>query len=87
MLKHQGHCRRSETHFRQNLACPDLANCNHQSDEGRANRDGSGDTSTSRSLQSAEFALLSYGPDKSWDPNVRVDAQGYNKDNIVEAGP
>lgn len=49
--------------------------------------DGSGDTSTSRALQSAEFALLSYGPDKSWDPNVRVDAQGYNKDNIVEAGP
>jgi type II secretory pathway pseudopilin PulG len=49
--------------------------------------DGGGDTSTSRSLQSAEFALLSYGPDKSWDPNVRVDAQGYNKDNIVEAGP
>jgi hypothetical protein len=49
--------------------------------------DGGGDTSTSRSLQSAEFALLSYGPDKSWDPNVRADAQGYNKDNIVEAGP
>jgi len=49
--------------------------------------DGGGDTSTSRALQSAEFALLSYGPDKSWDPNVRVDAQGYNKDNIVEAGP
>ena len=49
--------------------------------------DGGGDTSTSRALQSAEFALLSYGPDKSWDPNVRVDAQGFNKDNIVEAGP
>jgi len=49
--------------------------------------DGSNDTSTSRELQSAEFALLSYGPDKSWDPTVRADAQGYNKDNIVEAGP
>ena len=49
--------------------------------------DGGGDASTSRALQSAEFALLSYGPDKSWDPNVRVDAQGFNKDNIVEAGP
>jgi hypothetical protein len=49
--------------------------------------DGGGDASTSRALQSAEFALLSYGPDKSWDPGVRVDAQGFNKDNIVEAGP
>jgi type II secretory pathway pseudopilin PulG len=49
--------------------------------------DGGSDTSTSRALQAAEFALLSYGPDKSWDPTVRVDAQGYNKDNIVEAGP
>ena len=49
--------------------------------------DAQGDTSTSRELQTADFVLLSYGPDKSWDPFTRADAQGYNKDNIVEAGP
>ncbi len=49
--------------------------------------DGASDTSTSRALQAAEFALLSYGPNKSWDRTTRADAQGKNKDNIVEVGP
>ena len=46
-----------------------------------------GDTSSTFELQSAEFALLSPGPDLRADPNVRVDFDEFNRDNIVELGP
>jgi hypothetical protein len=36
---------------------------------------------------SSEFALLSFGPDQRWNPNIRADAEGYNEDNIVRFGP
>lgn len=49
--------------------------------------DFNGDTSTSRTLQSAEFALFSAGPDKRWNPLYRNDADHFNEDNIVETGP
>ncbi|MSR17990.1 MAG: type II secretion system protein [Phycisphaerales bacterium] len=49
--------------------------------------DGATDLSTSRGLRAAEFALLSYGPDRSWDRTRRVDVAGYNADNVVEVGP
>lgn len=49
--------------------------------------DANADTTTSRSLQLGEFALLSYGPDRQWNPFARIDPQGYNEDNIVETGP
>lgn len=48
--------------------------------------DGNGDTTTSRSLQTAEFALMSMGPDRQADFAARVDAGGFNDDNVVEAG-
>ncbi len=49
--------------------------------------DGNGDTSAARASRSAEFALLSFGPDQRWSPAVRVDDPGYNEDNIVRFGP
>lgn len=48
--------------------------------------DDNNDPSTSRQLRSAEFALLSFGPDQRWNPDVRVDAAGYNADNIIRLG-
>ena len=59
-----------------------------------------GDTSTTHALRTAEFALLSAGPDRSLDATTRYDAPDQsgndpdgdgiefeNKDNIVELGP
>ncbi|MSR28133.1 MAG: prepilin-type N-terminal cleavage/methylation domain-containing protein [Phycisphaerales bacterium] len=48
--------------------------------------DGNGDTTTSRGLQGAEFALFSMGPDRGVDFGVRIDAGGLNEDNIAEVG-
>jgi type II secretory pathway pseudopilin PulG len=49
--------------------------------------DAENDTSTSRMLQSAKFALFSSGPDRSLDSTRRVDTNDFNRDNIVEIGP
>ena len=49
--------------------------------------DAQGDTSANRAALAAEYALFSSGPDQSWDPTTRADAQGYNEDNIVRFGP
>ncbi|MDA0802436.1 MAG: hypothetical protein O2819_01575 [Planctomycetota bacterium] len=49
--------------------------------------DTTGDTSSTRALVAAEFALLSTGPDRAWNALVRVDNAGTNADNIVETGP
>jgi hypothetical protein len=56
--------------------------------------DGVGDTGTTHALNTAEFALFSYGPDKHSDDGVRRDDQpadphskSYNKDNLIEVGP
>lgn len=49
--------------------------------------DFNGDTSTTRALQGADFALMSVGPDRRWNPLYRNDADGFNADNIVETGP
>lgn len=46
----------------------------------------SGDNATSRALQTAEFGLLSSGPDKQWVRLQRADATEFNKDNLVEVG-
>lgn len=48
--------------------------------------DGNGDTTTSRALQGADFALMSMGPDRSADFDRRVDESGFNADNVVEVG-
>lgn len=48
--------------------------------------DGNGDTATSRSLQMADFALFSSGPNQRADYTVRRDATLFNEDNIVEVG-
>ncbi len=48
--------------------------------------DGNGDTTTSRSLQMADFALFSSGPDQRADFTVRSDASLFNEDNVVEVG-
>lgn len=48
--------------------------------------DANNDNTTLGRLKSANFALLSRGPDKSWDRSVRRDENGFNRDNIVEAG-
>ncbi|HMN95386.1 MAG TPA: type II secretion system protein [Phycisphaerales bacterium] len=45
-----------------------------------------GDNATARALQSADFALLSSGPDKQWSRLRRADPAERNKDNIVEVG-
>jgi hypothetical protein len=49
--------------------------------------DGNGVNLTTNELNSAEFALLSAGPDKRLETRYSRDAQEYNKDNIVEVGP
>ena len=48
--------------------------------------DANGDTTTSRDLVGAEFALLSPGPDRTIDTARRVDRNGRNEDNIVRVG-
>jgi len=51
------------------------------------------DRSSTRRLRAAEFALLSYGPDKKADLTRRINFSGprkeinVNEDNIVETGP
>ncbi|MCH2144868.1 MAG: type II secretion system GspH family protein [Phycisphaerales bacterium] len=51
--------------------------------------DAVGDTTVSRELLSAEFALFSPGPDRRSYDDVRVtnDDDQYNQDNIVRVGP
>jgi hypothetical protein len=49
--------------------------------------DQAGDTSASRAARAAEFALLSIGPDRRWNPQVRADEAGFNEDNLVRFGP
>lgn len=49
--------------------------------------DAAGDAFTSRELYGAEFALLSPGPDRRWDPRRRVGLNQENADNIVVTGP
>ncbi len=59
--------------------------------------DASGDTSTTMALRSAEFALFSPGPDRSFNPDLRYDLANepsndrgtdlFNQDNLVELGP
>ena len=49
--------------------------------------DANGDTSTSRSLISAEYALFTPGADGKNDDARRVDENDYNSDNLVEIGP
>ena len=57
--------------------------------------DADGKSTSTRNLDSAEYALFSSGPDKSYNQNITVDAttavpnsnNEYNKDNIVEVGP
>lgn len=49
--------------------------------------DAAGDTSTSRDLDAAEFALFSAGPDKALKGDRRVDQDRLNEDNMTEVGP
>ena len=49
--------------------------------------DANGDTSTSRALISAEYALFTPGADGKNDDARRVDEDDYNSDNLVEIGP
>lgn len=49
--------------------------------------DAAGDTTTTRALQGAAFALHSSGPDRRWNPLRRIDLDGFNADNIVETAP
>jgi len=48
--------------------------------------DANGDTTATRQLKTARFALFSPGPDKSANSEVRYDADELNRDNIVEVG-
>lgn len=48
--------------------------------------DASGDDSSSAHLKGASFALLSTGPDRSFNRTVRRDDAEFNKDNIVQTG-
>jgi type II secretory pathway pseudopilin PulG len=49
--------------------------------------DAAGDGGASRAARAAEFALLSFGPDRRWNPQVRADPEGFNEDNLVRFGP
>jgi len=49
--------------------------------------DANDDSTTTFSLQSAEFAIFSSGPDLTVDETVRYDNEEFNKDNIVGVGP
>ena len=49
--------------------------------------DANGDTSTSRSLISAEYALFTPGADGRSDDERRIDPEDYNIDNLMEVGP
>ena len=48
--------------------------------------DALGDTGSSKSLQMADFAFFSSGPDQRADFTTRRDATLFNEDNIVEVG-
>jgi len=56
------------------------------SDQSVGVADTKGDTSSSAALKGASFALLSKGPDRSYDRTARRDTGEFNKDNIVQAG-
>ena len=45
-----------------------------------------GDSTTTRDLLAAEFALLSPGPDRGVNLAVRRDQAGLNEDNLVKVG-
>ena len=49
--------------------------------------DGEGDRSTTPQLKSAEFGLLSAGPNRRIDNSRRFDTDELNRDNIQEIGP
>lgn len=49
--------------------------------------DAAGDRFTSRELYASEFGLVSFGPDRLWDPKRRVGVNSENVDNIVVTGP
>lgn len=48
--------------------------------------DAAGDGSASRAAAAAEFALFSFGPNRSWHALIRADPDGRNEDNIVRWG-
>lgn len=48
--------------------------------------DAAGDGSASRAAAAAEFALFSFGPDRSWHALIRADPDGRNQDNVVHWG-
>ena len=49
--------------------------------------DAEGDRSTTPQLKSAEFGLLSAGPNRRIDSTRRFDTDELNRDNIQEIGP
>jgi len=49
--------------------------------------DAAGDSTTTRALQSADYALFSSGPDKFLDATRRADPDEFNADNLVQVGP
>jgi type II secretory pathway pseudopilin PulG len=50
--------------------------------------DVTGDAVTTFALRSASFGILSYGPDRQWNPYLRYDDPDFfNRDNIREVGP
>lgn len=55
-------------------------------DQSAGAADAGGDDSSSTQLKSASFALVSMGPDRSFDRTRRRDLGEFNKDNIVVTG-
>jgi hypothetical protein len=56
-----------------------------EGDRSEGAADARGDTNSNGNLKSASFALLSRGPDRSYDRTARRDVGEFNKDNVVEA--
>jgi prepilin-type N-terminal cleavage/methylation domain-containing protein len=56
------------------------------SDQSEGAADAAGDNSSSTQLKGAAFALMSMGPDRSFDRSQRRDPGEFNKDNIVVTG-
>ena len=56
------------------------------SDQSVGAPDAAGDNSASTQLKSAAVALVSMGPDRSFDRSRRRDLGEFNKDNIVVTG-
>jgi hypothetical protein len=56
-----------------------------EGDRSEGAADARGDTNSNGNLKSASFALLSRGPDRSYDRTARRDLGEFNKDNVVEA--